>query len=81
MVRRNQKECLLAKNNGVDLKGISIYPVTDRPDLNRYFQYGIWDLDQNRNRVPHIEYVVALIKLQRDLKKEKTILDQFIDLF
>ena len=77
-------ECLLAKKNGVDLRGLCIYPVTDRPDwddLTKYCQCGIWDLDENGNRIPHQEYIDAVIKSQNDLRKKKTILNQLIDFF
>ncbi|MFA9192626.1 hypothetical protein AAGV28_14710 [Flavobacterium sp. FZUC8N2.13] len=74
------EECVLAKDNGVDLRGICIYPVTDRPDwdnLSSYCQCGIWDLDQNANRIAHQEYVDAVIKAQTDLKEKQTVLNQF----
>lgn len=77
-------ECLLAKKNGVDLLGLCIYPVTDRPDwdnLESYCQCGIWDLDQNRNRIPHHEYIDAVIKAQTKLKQKKSVLDQALDFF
>lgn len=79
-----KEECLLAKDNGVDLKGICIYPVTDRPDwddLSSYSNCGIWDLDEIGNRIPHKEYIDALIKAQTELEKKKTILDQLVDIF
>lgn len=78
------KECLIAKDNGVDLRGICIYPVTDRPDwddVTKYCQCGIWDLDENHNRIPHQEYVDAVMKAQIDIRKKKTILSQLIDFF
>ena len=76
-------ECLLAKKKGVDLRGICIYPVTDRPDwddLTKYSECGIWDLDENSNRIPHQEYINALVKLHPNFK-EKNFFDQFIDFF
>jgi len=77
-------ECLVAQNNGVDIKGICIYPVIDRPDwdnTNCYCQCGIWDLDENHNRIPHLKYIDALTKAQTDYEKKKIILDQAIHLF
>jgi beta-glucosidase/6-phospho-beta-glucosidase/beta-galactosidase len=65
-------ECLLAKKSGVDLKGICIYPVTDRPDwddVTKYCDCGIWDLDENKNRIPHQPYIDALVKIQPRFKK------------
>lgn len=53
------KECMEAKKAGVDLRGICIYPVVDRPDwddLQLYSQSGIWDFDDQKNRVPNQEY-------------------------
>jgi len=61
------QECLYAKENGVDLQGICIYPVTDRPDwdnLNSYSNCGIWDLDENSNRIPQPEYIDRIIQAQ-----------------
>lgn len=49
-------ECNRALFLGVDLRGICIYPVIDRPDwdnLSSYSNCGIWDLDENKNRIPH----------------------------
>lgn len=74
-------ECLLAQKNGVDLKGICIYPVTDRPDwddLTKYCQCGIWDLDENSNRIPHQPYIDALLKAQLNFKK-KNFFNQLVD--
>lgn len=75
-------ECLRAKNNGVDLKGICIYPVIDRPDwdnLANYCQCSIWDLDKDGNRIPHQPYIDALIQMQQDLQNEKIILTQLMN--
>jgi len=77
-------ECIIAKKNGVDLRGLCIYPVTDRPDwddITKYCQCGIWDLDENGNRIPHQEYIDAVIKAHNDLRKKKTILNQLINFF
>ncbi|PBJ10179.1 hypothetical protein [Flavobacterium sp. ACN6] len=77
-------ECVLAKKNGVDLQGICIYPVTDRPDwddLSNYCQCGIWDLDENFNRIPYQEYIDALVKAQISFKKKKYKIHHFMDLF
>lgn len=77
-------ECILAKKNGVDLNGICIYPVTDRPDwddLNSYSQCGIWDLDETSNRIPHQQYIDGILKAQNHLEKKRPILKQLLDLF
>ncbi|WP_293896318.1 hypothetical protein [Flavobacterium sp.] len=60
-------ECLEAQKKGADLNGICIYPVTDRPDwdnLKKYCDCGIWDLDENNNRIPYSKYIVAVIRAQ-----------------
>lgn len=75
-------ECLISKNNGVDVKGICNYPLTDRPDWDDFTSYsecGIWDLDEGSNRIPHQEYIDAVIKAQTYLTNKKTIPDEFID--
>ena len=56
-------ECQNAIAKGVDLRGICIYPVIDRPDwdnLNQYHDCGIWDLDEHKNRKPHEIYVKSV---------------------
>ncbi len=56
-------ECMTAINDGVELLGICLYPVVDRPDwddLSHYHNSGIWDLDEAKNRVPYVEYVEML---------------------
>lgn len=75
-------QCILAKKNGVDLRGICIYPVTDRPDwddLTSYCQCGIWDLDENHNRIPHQEYIDAVVNAQTHFKKN--LITKLIDFF
>jgi len=58
-------ECVIAKENGVDLRGVCIYPITDRPDwddVSKYCDCGMWDLDENKNRIPHQEYIDAVVE-------------------
>ncbi len=76
-------ECLLAQKNGVDLKGICIYPITDRPDwddLTSYCNCGIWDLDKDSNRIPCTDYIEALEKSQVAFKDstKKSLIVQYI---
>lgn len=81
-VREIAEACVTAQKNGVDLRGICIYPVTDRPDwddLTKYCQCGIWDLDENGARIPHQPYIEALEKAQHLFKK--SFLNQFISFF
>jgi beta-glucosidase/6-phospho-beta-glucosidase/beta-galactosidase len=69
-------ECLLAKQHGADLKGICIYPITDRPDwddLTSYCQCGLWDLDAYGNRILYQEYAEAVLLSQaafNEVRKE-----------
>lgn len=62
------RECVIALNNGVPLLGACIYPVTDRPDwdnLNQYHDCGIYDLDANKNRIPHLPSINAILESQQ----------------
>lgn len=64
-------ECIAATNNGVPFFGICIYPVTDRPDwdnLSSYSHCGIFDLDENSNRTPHLEYINSIQNLQKKVE-------------
>lgn len=77
-------ECLIAKERGVDLNGICIYPVTDRPDwddLSSFSNCGIWDLDINGNRLPNIPYINALEKAQTQFTNTNKILDFVLNFF
>ncbi|WP_347049383.1 hypothetical protein [Flavobacterium olei] len=77
-------ECVIARDNGVDLLGICIYPVTDRPDwdnLTKYCDCGIWDLDHEKNRIPDLQYIDAILKAQHSIKKKKNILGEIVDFF
>ncbi len=52
-------ECKEALFNGVQLEGICIYPVIDRPDwddLTSYSNRGIWDFGGEKDRVVHEPY-------------------------
>jgi len=56
-------ECLLALKIGIPLLGVCIYPVIDRPDwdnIENYHDCGIWDLDENKNRIAHGESVESV---------------------
>ncbi|WP_432221940.1 hypothetical protein ACRASX_15830 [Flavobacterium sp. TMP13] len=78
------QECITARKNGVDINGICIYPITDRPDwdnLNSYSNCGIWDLDENSNRIPHYEYINAVQNVHVKFKKEHKVLDFVMNLF
>lgn len=58
-------ECIIAAHEGVDFHGICIYPVTDRPDWDNlcvYSRCGIFDLDEEKNRIPDPAYVLSIYK-------------------
>lgn len=59
-IRQITMECINARRAGVDLRGICIYPIIDRPDwddLDLYSKSGIWDLTENKDRIPDIGYL------------------------
>ena len=61
-------ECVEAINNGVELLGMCIYPVIDRPnwdDLLEYHDCGIWDMDENKDRIPHNDSIIAILQGQK----------------
>lgn len=61
------RECEAVINAGIPFWGVCIYPVTDRPDWDNLLEYsncGIFDLDTQGNRIPHLEYIEEL-KRQR----------------
>jgi beta-glucosidase/6-phospho-beta-glucosidase/beta-galactosidase len=67
-------ECVKAMHAGVDLQGICIYPLIDRPDwdqLDSYCKCGLWDLDEQKNRVPCEAYLQALQECIRRIAKEE----------
>lgn len=50
--------------SGVNLHGLCIYPLVDRPDwddLNHYHNSGIWDLNEHKDRIPNVLYVEAIL--------------------
>jgi beta-glucosidase/6-phospho-beta-glucosidase/beta-galactosidase len=56
--------------NGIQIHGLCLYPVIDRPDwdnLEHYHNSGIWDLDANKNRIPYKELVMAIENVQEFL--------------
>lgn len=64
-IKEITKECIKAKNQGVDLRGLCIYPIIDRPDwddLGIYSQSGIWDFDENKNRIADQVYYDACVE-------------------
>ena len=62
-IQEISEECLKAVTTGIDLRGICIYPVIERPDwdnLNHRHKSGLWDLDAFKNRIPHEESLLIL---------------------
>lgn len=69
-------ECKKALDKGIDLRGICIYPVIDRPDwddLTSYSNCGLWDLDHAHNRIPYLPYLKALFNSQQIIIKNRKI--------
>jgi hypothetical protein len=53
-------DCIKAMEKGVDLKGICIYPVIDRPDWDNpehLIPCGIWTYDEKKRRSTDLEYL------------------------
>ncbi len=78
-IKQITQECINAKIAGVDLRGICIYPVIDRPDwddLSIYSKSGIWDFDANKNRIADSGYLKSCLAsfqmMEAYHKKEKT---------
>lgn len=49
-----------AMNQGVDLLGICLYPIIDRPDwddLDTWCYAGLWDLNLQKERIPNLSYL------------------------
>jgi hypothetical protein len=66
-------ECLTAMNKGVDLRGICLYPLIDRPDwddLSDYHNSGLWDIDPlTKHRSIHQPYLDALLTCQQQISE------------
>lgn len=58
---------------GVDLRGICIYPLVDRPDwdnLDFYHNSGLWDLSETKDRIANLLYVEAVLDGLEQIKGE-----------
>jgi hypothetical protein len=56
-------DCIKAMEKGVDLHGICIYPVLDRPDwdiLENYIPCGIWGYNNAKERFADEEYLACV---------------------
>lgn len=61
-IRETTVQCLEAIKAGVDLRGICIYPIIDRPDwdnLSIYSKSGIWDFGEEKERIPDPDYLAS----------------------
>lgn len=68
-------ECDRAMSLGVDLRGVCIYPVIDRPDwdnLKSWSNCGLWDLDENLNRIPHEPSITSIVKCIEFMETRKS---------
>jgi len=57
-------ESLKALQMGVDLRGICLYPLVDRPDWDNLYCYhhsGLWDLTEDKDRMANLPYVEAIM--------------------
>lgn len=56
-------ECIQALEAGVDLKGVCIYPVLDRPDWDtfEYIPCGMWGYTENKTRYAEPDYLATVI--------------------
>lgn len=79
--------CIEAIHNGVDLRGLCIYPITDRPDwdnLSCYCQCGLADLDAYKNRVIDVPYLnaiqVCMHQVLKQSEEKKQLLDDTISI-
>lgn len=71
-------DCIEAIEMGVDLQGVCIYPVLDRPDWD-HFEYitcGIWGYDEQKNRTVEAAYLQCvkkcIHKMDNYLRQKKT---------
>ncbi|MGB3547433.1 MAG: amine oxidase [Saprospiraceae bacterium] len=58
--------CREAARRNIPLRGVCIYPVIDRPDwddLTSWSNCGLWDMDEQGNRIAHEESLAAVKRL------------------
>jgi beta-glucosidase/6-phospho-beta-glucosidase/beta-galactosidase len=75
-IREISDECRKALAMGVDLRGICIYPVIERPDwdnLDDLHKAGLWDMDEFKNRIPHAE---SLLELRLSMEKFSSVIPE-----
>jgi beta-glucosidase/6-phospho-beta-glucosidase/beta-galactosidase len=57
------EDCIKAMQQGVDLRGICIYPVLDRPDwdvLENYIPCGVWGYNHTKDRFAEEDYLACV---------------------
>jgi len=78
------EDCIDAINKGVDLRGICIYPVLDRPDWdnsNHLISCGIWTYNHMKERIVDHEYLQVVQNCHSLIQShvmERTIIQQRI---
>lgn len=71
-IKQITEDCITAMKNGVDLKGICIYPVIDRPDWDtlEYITCGVWGYDEaSKKRVVEVQTFEALIAAIKQMEE------------
>lgn len=73
-------ECMAVQEAGIPFFGICIYPVIDRPNwdnLAEYHDCGIFDVDENLNRIPERKLIARIRELQKSIipKGLKTLIE------
>jgi len=74
-------ECQKTLEKGIPLLGACIYPVIDRPDwddMERYHDCGIWDLNDTKERVAHLDVVVAILRGREVINSKISELSQIL---
>ena len=80
-------DCIKAMEEGVDLQGICIYPVLDRPDWDNtdaYIPCGIWGYNMAGERFAEEEYLACVQechrKIQQFVNQQEEVLSQVMEL-
>lgn len=70
-MRQITDDCIKAMQLGVDLRGICIYPVLDRPDwdLGHYIPCGIWGYHENGDRFVDEDYLACVQNCQAQVQE------------
>jgi glycosyltransferase involved in cell wall biosynthesis len=63
-IREIAQQGVLARQSGVDLQGICLYPILDRPDwedIHRWHKSGLWEVDTEGTGGKHYERVLSRV--------------------